>query len=221
MVKLTHERTRKAVSNLRARLLGAAMENHNWYKAADALEFALLKHDGMLRKDNETPYVLHPTDVARFVLTLPSLSSRVACVAGALMHDVMEDCGVRYQELVDQFGSEIADTVEAMSKKVDGSTKSESHYMSALALSQNASVLKPSDRINNQLTLEVFSPQKALATVEFTEKQILPMMKAARRRFPAQELAYENMKLVLELQIRNTRILFQDPDGALSKAIST
>lgn len=219
MISITHARTAKAVANLRARLLGAAMENKAWYKAVDALEFALESHDGMFRKKpvtatgnfveaEPTPYVLHPVDVARFALTLPNLTHRIDTIVTALLHDVMEDCGVTYRELEGRFGTLAADGVEAMSKKLNGVTKSEERYMRDLAGSVIGSICKPSDRINNQLSLEVFTPQKALQTVDFTESQILPMMKAARRRFPEQELAYENMKLVLQAQIRATRAMF-------------
>lgn len=210
MIELTHEETRKAVSNLRSRLLGAAMENKDWYLAVDALEFSLEKHDGMMRKDGITPYVLHPVQVTRYLLTLPTLSSRIATIAVGLMHDTMEDCSVRHQELVDRFSLEIADGVEVMSKKYDGTVKSEDRYFSDLGKSPIGSIAKPGDRVNNQLTLDVFSPAKALSTVEFTEKWILPMMKSARRRFPVQELAYENAKLVLEIQIRETRRRLQN-----------
>lgn len=210
MVKLTHERTRKAVSNLRSRLLGAAMVDATWYKAVDALEFALEKHDGMFRKDKVTPYILHPVEVASFLLTLPNLSRRVETLAVGLMHDCMEDCGVTHRELVEHFGSETADGVAVLSKKLDGIVKSTELYMRELSQSQIGSIVKPADRINNQLTLEVFQAHKALDTVQFTEDHILPMMKSARRRFPEQELAYENMKLVLSLQIRGARALYAD-----------
>lgn len=211
MVGIEHPRTKKAVSNLRARLLGAAMENKEWYRAVDALEFAIEKHDGVFRKDKTTPYILHPVDVARFVLTLPNLMYRTDSVAASLLHDVREDCGVSHQELVTLVGTMAADAVECMTKKCEGLFKKEVFYFSELAKNPCGSILKPADRINNQLTLEVFTPAKALETVQFTEDHIIPMMKTARRRFCEQELAYENMKLILELQIRNARVMFEKP----------
>jgi (p)ppGpp synthase/HD superfamily hydrolase len=202
MSKITHEPTRKAVHVLRSRLLGAAMENRDWYRSVDALEYAIEKHSGMFRKDHVTPYILHPVQVAYLLLTLPNVSNRVTTVAVGVTHDVLEDCGVSYQTMAADLGHEIADGTAAMSKQVDGMKKTTEVYMKGLGLCAASSLAKPADRINNQSTMGgVFTPFKAVSTVEFTREWILPMMKQARRRFPAQELAYENMKVTLNTQI--------------------
>ncbi len=207
MQQITHEPTRKAIGILRSRLNGAAMENGDWYRAVRALEYAIEKHDGMMRKDGITPYILHPVQVANFLMTLPSLSShdrrhRVTTVSVGLTHDIIEDCGVSYQTLAGDLGSEIADGTEVMSKVVDGVKKTELQYFGALGKHIVGSLAKPADRIHNQSTMPgAFTLEKAVRTVEFTREWILPMVKVARRRFPAQELAYENMKVTLNTQI--------------------
>jgi (p)ppGpp synthase/HD superfamily hydrolase len=202
MQRITHEATRKAISHLRSRLLGAAMENRDWYRAVAALEYAIEKHDGMMRKDGITPYILHPVQVANHIMTLPDLERRVTAVCVGLTHDIIEDCGVTYQMLASDLDTEIADGTEVMSKEVDGIKKPTDIYMKGLGLHIVGSIAKPSDRFNNQSTMAgTFSLQKAVSTVEFTREWILPMVKVARRRFPTQELAYENLKVSLNTQI--------------------
>ena len=62
--------------------------------------------------------------------------------------------------------------------------------------------MKAADRINNQQSMPgVFGEAKILAYVHETRTSILPMIKAARRHFPEQELAYENAKTVLFAQV--------------------
>ena len=209
---LTHDaQLKKLLVALRYRLLGAAQVDRAWYKAIDALEFAICKHEGMTRKRGGA-YIIHPVEATLYVLTLPGLLHRVETVAVTLMHDVMEDCGVTYQEFVDIFGTQVADGVERMSKVVDGVRKDDSAYYAALAKCPMGSIGKPADRINNQDSMvDAFTPEKQLRYVAEAEEFILPLIKTARRRFPQQELAYENAKLVLSTQIRLVRASLAAP----------
>lgn len=207
-------RTPKAVATLRYRLLGAAQENPAWYTGAEALEFAIDRHHGMTRADGVTPYVVHPVEVAQYALTL-NLQYPVESVAVALLHDVMEDCHVTHRELQAVFGAQIADGVAVMSKQVDGGPKKPLEaYFQELAQSPIGSICKAADRINNQNTMGgVFSAQKQLRQVDETERFILPMLKTARRRFPRQELAFENAKLVLRSQVALVRAMHAAPSA--------
>lgn len=76
-----------------------------------AARFAGLKHTGQFRKYAEPPipYIVHPMRVAGLV-TLYSDATEEE-VAAAWLHDVVEDCGVTHQELVDRFGSQVANNV--------------------------------------------------------------------------------------------------------------
>ncbi|KWU19041.1 HD domain-containing protein [Burkholderia cenocepacia] len=190
----------KKIQALRSRLLGAAHENHDWYLAVESLEFAIDKHEGMFRADGVTPYIVHPVEVASYAFTLPRLMRPVQTLSSLLMHDVMEDCQVAYQTLADTFGSEIADGVEVMSKVVDGTKKTMDQYAKGLSASLIGSIGKACDRVNNQSTMGNFTPERQLKQVKETEELVLPVIKLARRRFPQQELAYENAKLVLKTQ---------------------
>ncbi len=78
----------------------------------EAYHFALKAHEGQLRKSGE-PYLEHPLQV---VLTLAELQLDADALAAALLHDVVEDCGVPIPEIEAKFGSEIAQLVDGTTK---------------------------------------------------------------------------------------------------------
>lgn len=195
-----HEKQRIA---LRYWLLGAG-----YRLAADAMAFAEQRHVGV-RKDGTTPEFAHQIAVAHYVRTLTgSLLWPQETIVVALLHDVREDYGVPDAVLRARFGPVVADAVDAMTKEFDGVRRAPEAVFQAIAADPVASVAKAADRINNQNSmLGVFSPAKVAEYVAETEEFFLPMLKAARKRFPTQEPAYENAKLVLESQLRMLRAL--------------
>ncbi len=212
---LTHEeqqtrikRAEKAILTLRYRLLGAAHENPDWLLALDALEFSREAHQGMTRDDQITPYIFHPVEAALYVLTLhASLAQPVQTVAATLLHDVLEDCDVKHAQLQERFGKDVAQAVLRVSKPrlTEGRTLDLAQHFSWMALCPIASIVKGADRVNNQGTLGEQNPGRQMRKVDETETYVLPMLKEARRRFPRQELAYENIKLMLRNQIALVR----------------
>jgi (p)ppGpp synthase/HD superfamily hydrolase len=83
-----------------------------WQKAAS---YAARKHQGQLRKDGQTPYVSHPFRVALTVTQLFCCDDPTAlCIA--LLHDVIEDTTVDYDDVAKHFGAEIAGAVACLSK---------------------------------------------------------------------------------------------------------
>lgn len=78
-----------------------------------AVEFAVVKHNGQFRKGSGAePYVVHPIGVAK-LLAMYGLDNE-AIIAAALLHDVMEDCGVTYEELTKEFGQAVANAVREL-----------------------------------------------------------------------------------------------------------
>ena len=75
---------------------------------SDAMIFAACAHDGMLRKGTNLPYIVHPAEVAAIASTL---TDDPEILAAAVLHDVMEDCGVGRQELEQRFGARVAELV--------------------------------------------------------------------------------------------------------------
>jgi (p)ppGpp synthase/HD superfamily hydrolase len=84
-----------------------------------ALAFALERHAGQTRKGTDVPYASHPLRVAGLVLEHGGDARQVAA---ALLHDVIEDCGVSDAELRERFGAEVAGVVRALSDVLEGDT---------------------------------------------------------------------------------------------------
>lgn len=78
-----------------------------------ALCFAAEKHEGQKRKITGTPYILHPMEVAAIAGTL---TNDPEIIAGALLHDTVEDTDTTLEELEDLFGSRVTDYVRAESE---------------------------------------------------------------------------------------------------------
>ena len=83
-----------------------------WQRAAS---FAARAHVGQIRKDGVTPYVAHPFRVAMTVREVFGCHDAV-CITAALLHDVIEDCDIDYDDLIEGFGKGVADCVAALSK---------------------------------------------------------------------------------------------------------
>ncbi|MFN0206203.1 MAG: HD domain-containing protein [Planctomycetota bacterium] len=80
-----------------------------------AIEFALLRHEGHFRKHSRVPYIVHPLRIFA-TLTLRVGIKDEAALAAAILHDTIEDTRTDYDELLHQFGREVADLVRAMTK---------------------------------------------------------------------------------------------------------
>lgn len=73
-----------------------------------ATVFAAKAHDGARRKGSGMPYILHPMEAACIV---SAMTRRSDLIAAAMLHDVLEDTPVTYEELREEFGEKIADIV--------------------------------------------------------------------------------------------------------------
>lgn len=81
-------------------------------KYMKALQFAIEKHWDQ-KRTNGDPYIMHPIRVAE-LLREAGLEIEHLSVIAALLHDVIEDCGVGYGQIRHEFGTEVADIVAAL-----------------------------------------------------------------------------------------------------------
>lgn len=77
-----------------------------------AYAYAALKHEGQTRRSGE-PYITHPLAVSTI---LTELEMDDATLAAGLLHDVVEDCAVSRDQIAAEFGAEIADLVDGVTK---------------------------------------------------------------------------------------------------------
>ena len=67
---------------------------------SEAIAFAVKAHDGMRRKKEAAPYILHPMEAAVIV---GSMSNDQNLIAAAALHDVVEDAGITIEEIEAKF----------------------------------------------------------------------------------------------------------------------
>jgi myo-inositol-1(or 4)-monophosphatase len=79
-------------------------------KVTKAIEFAARAHDGMMRKKDKTPYILHPLEAAVIVGTMTADSD---VISAAVLHDVVEDTEITIEEIEENFGSRVRRLVES------------------------------------------------------------------------------------------------------------
>lgn len=133
-----------------------------------ASEYAQQKHEGQFRKSGE-PYFIHLVNVAYILATLHV--SPTTLVAG-LLHDVIEDCGVTPEELTKEFGSEVTNLVDAVTKIGNIKFKDEKEYLAenhrkiliAMAHDIRVIYIKLVDRLHNMRTLK-FQPEYKQAKI--------------------------------------------------------
>ena len=89
------------------------MADHSLWQRAAA--FAARAHQYQFRKDSDTPYVSHPFRVAMTVRHVFGCDDETI-IAAAILHDVIEDCGVDYDEIAEELNDEVATLVALMSK---------------------------------------------------------------------------------------------------------
>lgn len=141
----------------------------------NAIEFAKKMHEGQTRSSGE-PYYTHPVEVASI---LADMKLDVGTILTAILHDTLEDTEATYDELTDQFGKEVADMVDGVSKltRIESKTvegkQAENFRKLLLAMSEDIRVLlvKLADRLHNMRTIDgLKKPDKrrriALETLE-------------------------------------------------------
>jgi (p)ppGpp synthase/HD superfamily hydrolase len=132
------------------------------------------------------------------------------CITDSFLHDTVEDKDISLSEIEDKFGLEISQDVNLLSKVVEQVEKPLSVYFKQLETNPYSSIVKGADRANNhQSMVGVFTTEKQVSYISETETLIIPMLKIARRSFPEQEAAYENIKYMLTSQIELIRAIHE------------
>ncbi|MFO7947553.1 MAG: bifunctional (p)ppGpp synthetase/guanosine-3',5'-bis(diphosphate) 3'-pyrophosphohydrolase [Armatimonadota bacterium] len=123
-----------------------------------AYQFADAAHEGQKRLSGE-PYIVHPLNVA---VILTEIESDPFAVAGAFLHDTVEDTEVTIDDVRDEFGDTVSRLVEGVTKlgKLDFSSQEEEQARNLrkmfLAMGQDLRVIviKLADRLHNMRTLQ-------------------------------------------------------------------
>ena len=129
-------------------------------------------HEGQHRASGES-YIAHPLAVASI---LADLEMDRQTIAAALLHDVVEDTSVTSDEVAAQFGEEIAQLVDGVTKltripyqsKEDAQVENLRKMFMAMARDIRVIIIKLADRLHNMRTLASLPPAKQMTIARET-----------------------------------------------------
>lgn len=119
-----------------------------------AIRFATHMHDGQYSKFTKEPYIFHPLRVMMSVassgeLLISSNTNKAIVLAAAVLHDVMEDCGVVKSQLRGTFGIEVANLVEELTNVPQRKALTCARRNRLSKVSRQAKIIKLHDRLDN------------------------------------------------------------------------
>lgn len=144
-----------------------------------AYDFASVAHAGQLRMSGE-PYFMHPASVAK---NIAEMGFDEHTIAAGLLHDTVEDTSASIDELEDEFGEQVADIVDGVTKinMMTFDTKEEAQAENIrkmiLAMSHDIRVpiVKLADRTHNMRTLQFQKPHKKISISQETMDIYAPL----------------------------------------------
>jgi GTP pyrophosphokinase len=122
-----------------------------------ALEFMIESHSGQFRKFNGEEYAWHPVTVAKIVRNVKSSINKDKICIAALLHDTVEDCQVRLEDIKSEFGEMVSSIVYELTSddtKIKEMGKSNYLLNKMLRMTSYALVVKLADRLHNCSDLE-------------------------------------------------------------------
>lgn len=168
------------------------------------LAYASSKHSGQYRDDG-SPYIIHPIRVAELIKKYKSSKNIEILLAGALLHDVLEDTYTSYKEIVENFGEVVASLVMEVTSasfmpRLVGKNIYLAHKM--LHMSNYALVIKMADRLDNITDLKGVNLDKIKRTY-FDTKFLLGYLKDKRELTSTQKIFFNLINEQLD-KINNT-----------------
>ncbi|MDN3516916.1 bifunctional GTP diphosphokinase/guanosine-3',5'-bis pyrophosphate 3'-pyrophosphohydrolase [Aquisalimonas lutea] len=129
-----------------------------------AYQFGASAHDGQRRLSGE-PYITHPVAVAK---VLGEMRLDYQSIVAAILHDVIEDTPTAKEHIAEDFGEEVAELVDGVSKltQIQFESKAEAQaanfrkMMMAMSRDIRVIIIKLADRLHNMRTVWVMPPHK-------------------------------------------------------------
>ena len=145
-----------------------------------AFRFAASAHEGQMRRSGEE-FIHHPWSVAKLCAELRVLDE--AAIAAALLHDVVEDTDVELDDVRAEFGDEVAQLVDGVTKLTRISFQSreqaaaENYRKMIIAMAQDPRVIyiKLADRLHNMRAVEYLGRQKQMQKARETLEVYAPL----------------------------------------------
>ena len=166
-----------------------------------AYKFSEAAHAGQVRHSGE-PYVSHCVEVARI---LADLQLDTTTVVSGLLHDIVEDTDITVENVKHEFGEEISQIVDGLTKIANLPLSSreerqvENYRKLLLSIAKDARVIliKLADRLHNMRTLDWLAPEKRRRIAQETRDLYAPLAHRfgmAKVRWELEDLAFKHLE---------------------------
>lgn len=189
----------------------------------DAKDIALVSKAYELSKEahkdqkrySGNPYFTHPAEVG-FLLATAGVDAQA--IAAGLLHDTIEDAGVKPKQIEDEFGAEVLSLVEGVTKLgtlryrgLERHTESLRKLFAATAKDIRVLIIKLMDRLHNARTLEhVPKPEKRMRIAQETLEIYAPIADRLGMSVAKQELEDAAFPFALHKEYEKTRELLKE-----------
>jgi GTP diphosphokinase / guanosine-3',5'-bis(diphosphate) 3'-diphosphatase len=165
-----------------------------------AFRFAADAHEGQQRRSGEA-FIRHPWGAAKI---LAELRQDEQTIAAALLHDVVEDTNTEIDEVRTEFGDEIAQLVEGVTKltrihfqsREQAEAENYRKMIAAMVGDERVILIKLADRLHNMRTIEYLGKQKQLQKARETLEVYAPLahrLGIHKLKWELEDLAFETL----------------------------
>ena len=173
-------------------------KNLKLYNTLMAVDYAVEAHEGQKRKRSVVPYIYHPLNLACHALSMDIAEDEI--IAACMLHDVVEDCGKKLEDL--PVNDETKELVKLLTRKKAPKEKRDEineEYYQGIISNPKAALIKCMDRCNNLTTMSWgLSRDRIYRMIKETEEyypRLIEVIKATPR--------YNNAAWLLKYQIES------------------
>ncbi|MCR5683934.1 MAG: helix-turn-helix domain-containing protein [Lachnospiraceae bacterium] len=163
-----------------------------------AVDYAVEAHFGQKRKKSDIPYIYHPLNLACHALSMGLTEDEI--IAACMLHDVVEDCGKKPEEL--PVNDETKELVRLLThEKTTDSNRDDmmKAYYDAIAENPKAALIKCIDRCNNLTTMSWgLSRDRIYRMIKETEEYFPRLLKVVKA-----EVDFNNAAWLLQYQMES------------------
>ena len=189
-----------------------------------AFEFANEAHSGQFRTSGD-PYVSHPIAVANI---LSSFHMDEDSLSAAMLHDVIEDCGVPKKVIEEQFNKNVANLVDGVSKldqlnitsRTEVNAENFQKMILAMAKDIRVIVVKLADRLHNMRTIEYLDQEKKKRIAKETLEIYAPIAHRIGMNNVYRELEDRSFKVLYPTRYRELRTALKKNKGSQKRLLN-
>ena len=150
------------------------------YNTLKAVDYAVAAHEGQKRKRSGVPYIYHPLNLACHALSMGIEEDDV--IAACMLHDVVEDCGKKPEDLpVDDAVRHLVALLTKEKAPEDRREEALQRYYAGIAENPKAALIKCIDRCNNLSCMaDGFTRSKMTTYVIESEKYVFPLLEVIK-----------------------------------------